>query len=183
LTIECWLNEVEITAFRLLSADAPYPPDDPFASDGGRFCDASIPTLYVAEQPETAVAEYLRWNPELIGLQDVLSLRLFRFTAKINAEEYDLMTAGCGDPFDVPVSWPNPEHADPSVRYRDTRTLARWVFGDQNGAAIRFRSAARPAADSPNHVLFADRWERTSDIEEVERPFVDGSDIVPLQAS
>ena len=166
--------------FRLVPRNKSYPPDEAYASSAGRFCDKAIATLYVTEDPEVAVAEYLRWNPELIEFQSRLKLGLFRFSVRLRNPEFDLTAEGCGVPFDLSTGWPEPEDLDPDVRYANTRRLARWVYFDESRGGIRFKSAAHRSSTAPNHVLFANRWVTTSPPEEVPRPVLDREQLVLL---
>ena len=176
--MDCWRSGLDLSVFRLVPQSKSYPPDQPYASVGGRFCDKGIATLYVTEDPEVAVAEYLRWNPELIDFQPMLRLRLFRFSVSTTEPEFDLTAEDCGTQFNLSSEWPDPEAVDPEVRYVDTRRLARWVFFDEGGAGIKFKSAAHRSSSAANHVLFTDRWASTSVPERMPLPMIDPTEIV-----
>jgi RES domain-containing protein len=168
-----WLTLGRITVYRILDAAAPYEPDDPFASSGGRFSNGHRKVLYLAQSPEGAVAEWLRQHPEFLQLQAALRVRVSQVEVDVPlVVTLDVRTPSQTAKIPFPFDRLRSSEADPAVRYNECRDLADECDGS---AGIASPSAAYEAPGAWNVVLFGERGDRWSSLGHapVDRPDVE----------
>jgi hypothetical protein len=167
--------------YKWLDASATYAPDSPWWG-AGRFSDGALKTLYLAETPEGAMAEFFRRHPELLAFQgDGLRVRLFAIEVRIGGDILDLrepaVSSAIGFPFDRLAS----SDVDEGDRYKECRTLALEVTS-AGMCGIAYPSAAA-VWSTWNVVLFGDpdpgTW-LSAGATPVVVPLIDGTQIRPL---
>ncbi len=153
---DLWREAETILLHRVVQDDADYDPDDPFQSVSGRFSNGTRWVIYLAEEAEGALAEWLRWHPEFLDLQDELRVHIFQVRVDVKARSLDVRTgeqaALSSFPFHRLVS--NDE--DESIRYQECRALADDCDAN-GGGGIRSPSAADPWFLHCNFTLFGEK--------------------------
>ncbi len=144
------------TALRLYKwmrpADADvYAPDSPHPSSRSRFCDASYPTLYLAETAEGAMAEFFRSNSSFLAQQAGLKIRLFSIAVEVLGLISDLRDSMTCSAVGIQPDRLISNDSDPNVRWAECQAVARLVRAS-GAIGILYPSAAY--ADGWNLVLF-----------------------------
>ncbi len=176
---EVWCPPTDGAEYRYLAEGATYAPDSPWNGGAGRFDNGRRYTLYLANTPEGAVAEFLRRHPEFLGLQDVLRIRVFRVGATTLRRCRDVRDDAKAAASGITIERLTSNDADEARRYRECRELAA---RSEDGAGITYPSAARQVAGSWCVVLFGeegDRWSSAGWVE-VARPHVNPAEVTPL---
>ena len=114
----------DVIGYRYLHAEATYPPDDPYPSKS-RFGDGSLWTLYLAETPTGAVAEFLRRHPEFLMLQEDLRIRVYEISLTVTCEVLDLLAGACQRIAGVEQRDLVSSDPDEDTRYERCRDLAK----------------------------------------------------------
>ena len=130
----------------------------------------------MSANPEGAVAEMLRHNPELISFQAELRFRVFEIEITADSDSLDVRTAGQSAKVPFPFDRLTSSERDPAERYKECRDLA----DDANDSGgIAYPCAAHVSQSIWNMALFGEMDERwtSSGYVEVERPIVDPGDI------
>jgi len=140
--------------YRTLPGGAWYAPDTTWPTSSGRFDDGVRTTLYVSTTSEAAVAEFLRPNPSLLKIWDVVRIRLYELDIEVVGRVMDVV-----DPKEALAQGIDPERLtssdpDPVDRYRECRELAEQVEV-KDGLGIRFPCAAL-VEHPPNVVVFGE---------------------------
>lgn len=169
-----------IQVYRWLDVAATYDPDGPWPS-AGRFGDGTVKTLYVAESPDGAIAEYLRRHPEFVELQESLRLRVYEIDLEVVAVCVDVRDAAGQLAAGIAEARLTSSESDESIRYAECRALASDAIAS-GAVGIAYPSAAA-AWSTWNLVLFGDRSTSTwvsHGFRVVARPMVSGSDVRTL---
>lgn len=178
---DLWTGEDSLRVHRVIQHDAGYEPDAPYQSLEGRFSNGSRSVLYVADQAEGALAEWLRWHPELLELQDYLRVHVFQISISITSTSLDVRTEGQAALIPFPFERLVSDDRDESVRYRECRALADDCEA-ASGTGIRSPSAADPEFRRSNVTLFGEEggdW-HSDGYFEVPRPYIPVTAVRPL---
>lgn len=158
---DLWIHVGVIELYRTLEQDGTYEPDEPFPSFTGRYSNGARLVLYLARTPEGAVAEYLRWHPELVDFQDDLVIELYALQFNCRSRMLNVQThEQCGlipFPYDRLTS----SEEDVVVRYAECVQLANECEAAP-GWGIVAPSAACSMAGAGNISLFGangDSWD------------------------
>lgn len=148
-----------IALFRWTPAGAEYAPDSPWPSVG-RFGDGSFKSIYFAETPKGAIAEFLRRNPEFIALQDHLRVRLYEIVLDVSGECLDVRLPQHQAEVGISLERLTSSELDERDRYVACWDLAR-ATRSSGAIGIAYPSAAANWADAWNLALFGDPSDRT----------------------
>lgn len=167
----------DLRVYKWIDALATYDVDSPWFSLG-RFGDGTWKTLYLAESPEGAMAEYFRRHPEFLAFQDDLVITLHELDMTVVGDCVDVRSdagqAAAGIGYDRLVS----SEDDEDSRYEECRQLARRALS-AGRVGIGYPSAAAAWA-CWNLVLFGDpaagAWVCASH-RPVPMPRLDGADV------
>lgn len=177
-------RETRILVYRYLPAEADWDAWSSYPTDGGRFDADQVPTLYVAQSANGAVAEYLHRFPEFIGLSTRLILRLWELEVDLVAEALDVREEAGQAIVGITLDRLTSQEADTLVRYRECRELVRLVVG-AGLAGIAYPSAAATWAGAWNLVLIGDShassW-RGAGVRVVDPPILQQSEVRQLDA-
>ena len=138
---ELWFATERLTLFRAISDGSTYEPDAPWVFSRGRFSNGVRSVLYLAADPEVALAEYLRWHPELVRFSNRLRISIYELQidsppSSLNVRT-DVLASLIPFPFDRLLS----SERDETIRYRECRELADDCEASAGGA-IAHPSAA-----------------------------------------
>lgn len=176
-----WVVPGALTVYRVLDAEAPYEPDDPFPSSEGRYSNGIRKVLYVAQTPEVAVSEYLRHHPEFLDLQPYLRLRVSEITIDIPAvAALDIRAEEQADKIPFPYHRLISSERDPVIRNAECRELADSC---DSSSGITGPSAALDVLGAWTFALFGDKTDRwtSNGCTDIPRPTVDPALVRPLE--
>jgi hypothetical protein len=157
---------------------ATHEPDSPWYTMG-RFGDGSHKTLYLAESPRSAVAEFLRRHPEFMDLQEDLDISIYEIQTEVVCDCLDVRTEPAATSVGMPYDRLTSSEADEETRYMECRELGAQAL------QAAFCGIGYPAAgatwDTWNLVLLGDanehgRW-RVSGAHVVDRPSLEAADV------
>jgi RES domain len=178
-----WWVPAEITVYRFLKDTAWWSPTSTKPGTG-RFDDGVRFTLYIAESPDGAVAEFYRQSPTLLSLQNFASFRVYEIALRVDARCADVRTAPLAAGAKIAFGRLKSNDPDADVRYFECRELASEVEND-GGAGIASPSAALVGPGCWNLALFGEAgpdWNVVS-TREVPRPIIDPARVVVLRPS
>lgn len=158
LTHAHWWRPVSCKLYKYLRATAGYAPDAPYPSEA-RFGDGSYKTLYLAESPEGAVAEFLRRNPEFLEMQDKLAIKVYELAVDVGDQSLDVRDADGQNAVGIGSDRLTSSEPDERVRYAECRALASDVIAIGH-IGIGYPSAALTSG-AWNLVLFGEPSSRT----------------------
>ena len=172
-----WFFRRAIT-FRFLPERADYDPASPWIGSG-RFDDGRRLTLYLADAPEAAVAEFLRRHPELLYLQDALKIRVFEIEVVSDQRLLDVRVDADARAVGIEPDRLVSSDLDESIRYAECRELAARVEAECIG--IGYPSAALRSDHHWNMVLFGPPGDWTAErVREVTPPRVVPGEVRPI---
>lgn len=173
-----WWVVGRLSTYRYVPAEATYDPGSPWAGSG-RFDDGKRLTLYVADAPQTAVAEFLRRHPEFLDLQDALRIRVYEVIVITEDRVLDVRTPADAAAAGITHARLVSSESDEKTRYVECRALADTTQAECIG--IAYPSAALDA-EHWSLVLFGPRGDAwTSEpAREVPRPFVSPGDVAVI---
>lgn len=175
---ELWKTPGRGRYFRYLAEDVVRRPDSPWHGEG-RFDNGIRYTLYLAETPEGAAAEYYRRHPEFLGLQDYVKIRVYQLDMELPEPHLDVRTRPLAVRAEIDFERLVSNDADPNLRFKECRELADDVELTA-GFGLAYPSAARQ--HESNLVTFGEasaHWS-TYGIDEVARPVVDPASVQVL---
>ena len=180
MQLRTWWIPSSVQLYKWMPADANYSADSPWSSMG-RFGDGRHKTLYLAESPAAAVAEFLRRHPEFMDLQSSLAISIYEIDINVEGECLDVRTDENADACGVGRARLTSSDEDENVRYVECRLLAEAVI-TCGGVGIAYPSAAALWGQW-NLVLFGDpergRWLSVG-VSSVARPVVSRDDVAAL---
>ena len=143
----------------------------------GRFDDGIEPTLYLANSPEGAVAEYLRRHPELFGL--ALLVELWEIAVDVIKPALDLRGPIAQSTVGVRLDRLTSSDKNELERYRECRALMRDVIS-ASLTGVLYPSAALRTGERWNLVLRgSDGWTSAA-TGQISPPSVAEGDVVVL---
>lgn len=167
-------------AYKWQGTTATYEPCSPYPSLG-RFGDGSHKTVYVAESPEGAMAEFFRRHPELLAFQDDLVISLFELDLNIAGVCLDVTSTKSRDDVGIPADRLISSEADEEIRYAECRELATDTVSASLIGIVY--PAAGAVWDTRNAVLFGEQGPSTWACEDhrlTARPVIDPAHVRPL---
>jgi RES domain-containing protein len=170
--------------YRYLQAEADWDAWSPYPTTGGRFDVDEVPTLYLAQSPEGAVAEYLHRHPEFIGMELSLVLRVWELAIDLMDNALDVRDAPAQASVGISLDRLNSQDADSSARYAECRVLAGLAI-NANLVGIAYPSAAAAWPKAWNLVLFGasdpSRWSAIG-VQTVSPPILQNNDVRQLDS-
>jgi len=168
--------------YKWLDNRATHAPDSPWFALG-RFGEGAHKTLYLAESPRGAIAEFLRMHPEFLQFQNDLNITVYEILTAVGCECLDVRREALSEAIGFPHERLASSERDEAVRYVECRALGAAV-ADSELCGIAYPSAGATWV-TWNLVLFGDanqlgRWQVVS-CRPVSRPTLSPSGVRALR--